>query len=65
MRALKGSWSPNYPPVDAQQLGSEFADFFVLIAALASQFEVDLEAATRSKFFDADGDREWKSRSPS
>ncbi|MEM8924688.1 MAG: hypothetical protein AAGD35_14390 [Actinomycetota bacterium] len=35
------------------------ADSFVLLTALAAAFEIDLEQAVLSKFFEADGRRGW------
>lgn len=64
-REVKGTWSPNYPPVDSQKLAAELADVFVLITALASAFDIDVEVATRNKFFEGDEAREWQSRNPS
>lgn len=61
-REVKKTWSPNYEPFDAQKLAPELADVFGLVAALASTFDIDLEAATRSKFFGLDQEREWRSR---
>ncbi|MEM9564546.1 MAG: hypothetical protein AAGA93_18125 [Actinomycetota bacterium] len=56
---VKKTWSPNYPELVAEDLGNELADAFVLISALASSFQLDLEQAVRSKFLQADGVRPW------
>lgn len=58
---VKRSWSPNYPDLDPERIGQELADVLVLVSALASAFEVDLETAFRAKFLDADGERNWAS----
>lgn len=60
-REVKGLWSPNYDGFDAQRLAPELADALVLLSALASAAEVDLEAAIDQKFFSDDAKREWKS----
>jgi NTP pyrophosphatase (non-canonical NTP hydrolase) len=57
---LKRIWSKNYDAFDPNALADEIADMFVLLSALASEFEIDLEEAVRSKFFTKDESREWK-----
>ena len=42
----------------------EIADAFVILAALADQFEIDIEEAVEGKFFGKDAQREWKSSQP-
>ena len=56
---IKKTWSPNYPDLVTRDLGDELADTFVLLSALASRFEIDLEEALRLKFLESDGNREW------
>lgn len=60
-RELKKTWSPNYDEFDPERLAPELADMFVLLSALASEVQVDLETAVRNKFFRADQDRDWPS----
>ena len=60
-RELKKSWSPNYGDLDVERLAPELADVFVLLSALASEYEIDLASAIQSKFFEADADRPWPS----
>ena len=60
-RELKKTWSPNYGDLDVERLAPELADVFVLLSALASEFEVDLASAIQSKFFGADAQRRWPS----
>ena len=43
------------------RLQEEIADAFVLLAAMATQFNIDIEGAVADKFFRKDGEREWKS----
>jgi len=56
---VKKTWSDNYPDLRHEELGDELADVFVLLSALASSFELDLDASVRSKFFESDSQREW------
>lgn len=63
-RELKRTWSPNYEALDPQRLGTEIADTFVLLCALASEYEIDLEIQVRSKFFRTDAERDWPSADP-
>ena len=56
---IKKTWSPNYADLVTQDLSDELADTFVVLSALASRFEIDLEEAVRSKFLESDGNREW------
>jgi NTP pyrophosphatase (non-canonical NTP hydrolase) len=46
---------------DRRRLGDEIADVFVLLAAIAEKFDIDIEQAVAEKFFQKDGLREWKS----
>ena len=59
--ALKRLWSKNYGEFDRDQLQEEIADVFVLLAALATEFDIDIEEAVVDKFFQKDSTREWKS----
>ncbi len=59
---LKRLWSQNYDEFDRKRLADEISDAFVLLSALASEFEVDLESAIESKFIQSDDKREWKSK---
>jgi len=56
---LKKTWSKNYAALDVADLADELADVFVLVSALATKFDIDLETAVRSKFFTADAQRRW------
>ena len=56
---LKKTWSPNYADMVTGDLANELADTFVLVSAIASEFEIDLERAVHDKFIAADGGRHW------
>ena len=58
---LKRLWSLNYDEFDRTRLADEVADAFVLLSALASECEIDLEEAVEAKFFSGDSKRLWKS----
>ncbi|PKB83311.1 MAG: hypothetical protein BZY88_02385 [SAR202 cluster bacterium Io17-Chloro-G9] len=58
---LKRLWSKNYGDFNPAQLKEEIADAFVLLTALAAQFDIDIEEAVVEKFFQKDSAREWKS----
>ena len=58
---LKRTWSPNYDEFDPARLADELADTMVLTCALASEFNIDLESAIRSKFVSRDSGRVWAS----
>ena len=60
-RALKSLFSENYGEFNRDQLQEEIADAFVLLSALATGFDVDLEKAVAEKFFKKDSTRVWKS----
>ena len=62
--AFKGPWSVNYGDCNRDHLQEEIADAFMLLAALATQFDIDMEEAVVDKFFGKDGVREWKSAVP-
>ncbi len=57
---LKKTWSPNYSELVLSELGDEIADALVLLSALASSFDIDLEVAVTRKFIEADSHRPWK-----
>ncbi len=56
---LKRLWSSNYPEFDRVRLEDEIADVFCALAALANEFDIDIEAAVERKFFAEDGQRTW------
>ena len=58
--ALKRTWSANYDPFDKNDLAEEIADAFVLLIALADQFDIDISEAVEKKFFEKDTNRKWK-----
>jgi NTP pyrophosphatase (non-canonical NTP hydrolase) len=60
-RELKGTWSPNYDQPSIDRLAPELADVLVLLAALASNFDIDLAASVEKKFFEDDDLRRWPS----
>ncbi len=59
---LKRLWSRNYDDFDSNRLADEIADVFVLLSALACQFQIDIEQAVESKFFLKDAKRDWKTQ---
>ena len=61
---IKRLWSVNYGDFNRDRLQEEIADAFALLAALATQFDIDIEEAVAGKFFQKDGMREWKSAVP-
>ena len=58
---IKRLWSPNYDTFDRDRLKEEIADVFVLLVALANQFDIDIEEAVIAKFVEKDGARSWES----
>ena len=58
---IKRLWSKNYDQFCADRLEQEIADAFVVLAALADAFDIDIAEAVEGKFFNKDGQREWKS----
>ena len=58
---LKRLWLINYDEFRADRLKEEVADTFVILVALANQFDIDIEEAVEGKFFGKDAQREWKS----
>ena len=58
---LKRLWSINHDEFRADRLKEEVADTFVILVALANQFDIDIEEAVEGKFFGKDAQREWKS----
>ena len=60
---MKRSWSPNYRDFNRDQFKEEIADVFVVLTALASSFDVDLEQAVTEKFLEKDASRHWRTAS--
>lgn len=58
---LKRTWSKNYDAFSRERLADELADSFVLLSALATAFDIDLNDALESKFFAKDSQRIWRS----
>lgn len=58
---LKRSVSVNYEPFEVECLADELADTFVVLSALATAFDIDIEAAVEAKFFGKDSARRWRS----
>jgi len=58
---LKRTWSKNYSEFSRDKLGEEIADVFCLLAALANEFDIDIERSVKEKFFEADESRTWRS----
>jgi len=58
---LKKTWSANYPAMEVKDLADELADVFVLVSALASAHDIDIEQAVVRKFIEADATRSWPS----
>ena len=61
---IKRIWSVNYGDFSRDRLQEEIADAFVLLAALATQFDIDIEEAVTDKFFRKDSLRDWQSAVP-
>ncbi|MGX9416637.1 hypothetical protein ACWU4D_04710 [Vibrio sp. WJH972] len=58
---MKRLWSKNYDAFSQERVANEIADTFVLLSALASEFNIDLEHAVEHKFFQSDSKRHWAS----
>ena len=58
---LKRLWSKNYDAFSKDRVANEIADVFVLLSALATEFDIDLEQAVNKKFIQADSKRTWAS----
>lgn len=58
---VKKTWSKNYSGLVVEDVANELADVFVLLSALASSFDIDLDDAVRAKFLEADAARDWPS----
>ena len=56
---IKRTWSPNYVSPEHGQFAEECADVFVILTAIANEFDVDLATAVAEKFFDSDELRTW------
>ena len=57
---IKRFWSDNYGEFNRDHLKEEIADVFVLVAALATRFDIDLEHAVVEKFIEKDSSRDWE-----
>lgn len=58
---IKKTWSPNYPDLDTKDVSDELSDVYVLLNAMASAFDIDLDDAVQTKFFGSDAERDWAS----
>ena len=56
---LKKTWSKNFDDFEKQKLEEEIADCFVLLSALASEFDIDIKSAVERKFIEKDAKRKW------
>jgi NTP pyrophosphatase (non-canonical NTP hydrolase) len=56
---VRRTWSVNPDDFEQGQLEDEIADVFVLLTALANQFDIDIEKAVVKKFFQKNSDRTW------
>ena len=56
---IKLSWSDNYGEFSRNRLKDEIADVFVVLTALASRYDIDLEQAVVEKFLEKDASRKW------
>jgi NTP pyrophosphatase (non-canonical NTP hydrolase) len=56
---IKRTWSANYDDTTTEKLSEECADVFVVLAAIANAFGINLENAIRDKFFAKDAGRLW------
>ena len=61
---LKRMWSKTYTDFNKENLADEIADVFVLLSALANEFDIDIEEAVEKKFFKKDSTRTWKNAPP-
>ena len=61
---LKRTWSPNYATPASNEFAEECCDVFIILAAIAHEYDIDLEAAVAGKFFDKDELRDWATRRP-
>ena len=57
---IKRLWSVHYDGYRRDQMQDEIADAFVLLSALATELDIDIEEAVAGKFFRKDGRRTWK-----
>lgn len=57
---LKRTWSKNYDTFSQERLAEEIADCFILLTALANEFDIDIEEAVEDKFFNKDQKRQWR-----
>lgn len=58
---LKRLWSKNYDSFSKERVANEIADTFVLLSALATEFDINLEEAVTNKFIKSDSKRKWAS----
>ncbi|MCX8213290.1 MAG: hypothetical protein OTJ97_02075 [SAR202 cluster bacterium] len=56
---VRRTWSVNPDDFDQSQLEDEIAEVFVILTALANQFDIDIEQAVVKKFFESDSNRTW------
>lgn len=54
---VRRTWSVNPDDFDQSQLEDEIAEVFVILTALANQFDIDIEQAVVKKFFESDSNR--------
>ena len=47
--------------IERERMANEIAHTFVVLYALASEFEIDMASAVEAKFFKADSKRKWTS----
>ncbi len=59
---IKKTWSVNYSGTTKEKLSEECADVYVILAAMAQAFDINLEEAVISKFFSKDAKRSWASQ---
>lgn len=57
---LKRSWSKNYDGLSRERLAEEISDVFVLLVALANEYDIQIGEAVEKKFFGKDEARDWK-----
>jgi len=57
---VRRTWSANPDDFEQSRLENEIADVFVLLTALANQFDIDIEQAVVKKFFKNDSNRTWE-----
>ncbi len=60
---IKKTWSLNYTGTTKDKLAEECADVYVVLAAIAHAFDIDIEYAVAGKFFTRDANRPWATQS--